>query len=43
MNFPVWKKSPSRWLQATKGIENPFMGKAMISCCDLVNTAETAK
>ena len=43
MNFPAWKKSPSRWLQTTKGIENPFMGKAMISCCDLVNTAETAK
>jgi hypothetical protein len=43
MNFPAWKKSSSRWLQTTKGIENPFMGKAMISYCDLVNTAETAK
>jgi Cu(I)/Ag(I) efflux system membrane fusion protein len=43
MNCPMWNKSPSRWLQATKGIENPFMGEAMISCGEVVNTAEAAK
>jgi hypothetical protein len=32
MNCPMWEKSPSRWLQATKDAENAFMGEAMISC-----------
>jgi Cu(I)/Ag(I) efflux system membrane fusion protein len=43
MNCPMWKKSPSHWLQATKGIENPFMGEAMISCGEVVDTVEAAK
>ena len=43
MNFPAWKKSPSRWLQTTKDVENPFMGEAMISCSEVVDTMEAAK
>jgi hypothetical protein len=43
MNCPMWEKSPARWLQATKEVENPFMGEAMISCGDVVNTLGAAK
>ena len=42
MNFPMWEKSPSGWLQATKDVENPFMGEAMISC-EVVDIMEAAK
>ena len=43
MNFPMWEKSPSRWVQATKDVENPFMGEAMISCGEVVDTVEAEK
>jgi RND family efflux transporter MFP subunit len=43
MNCPMWEKSASRWLQATKDVENPFMGGAMISCGEVVDTMEAAK
>jgi membrane fusion protein, copper/silver efflux system len=43
MNCPMWEKSPSRWLQATKDVENPFMGEAMISCGEVVDTVEAEK
>ena len=43
MNFPMREKSPSGWLQATKDVENPFMGEAMISCGEVVDTMGTAK
>ena len=43
MNFPMWEKSPSGWLQATKDVENPFMGEAMISCGEVVDIMEAAK
>jgi hypothetical protein len=43
MNCPMWKKSPSGWLQATKDVENPFMGEAMISCGEVVDTMEAEK
>ena len=34
---PMWQKSPARWLQAKREIENPFMGQAMPSCGELVS------
>ena len=37
MNCPIWEKSPSRWLQATKEVENPIMGEAMVSCGEVVD------
>lgn len=43
MNCPMWSESPSRWLQTTKEIENPFMGQAMPKCGELVKTVEAAK
>ena len=43
MNCSMWKKTPSRWLQATKHVENPFMGEAMISCGEVVDTLEATK
>jgi hypothetical protein len=43
MNGSMWEKSPSRWLPATKDVENPFMGEAMISCGEMVDTVEAAK
>ena len=43
MDCPMWEKSPSRWLQATKDVENPFMGEAMISCGEVVDTMGAAK
>jgi hypothetical protein len=30
-------------LQATKDVEKPFMGEAMISCGEVVDTAEAVK
>ena len=42
MNCSMWEKSPSSWLQATKDVENPFTGQAMISCGDVVDTVEAA-
>jgi hypothetical protein len=43
MHCPMWDKSPSDWMQATKDIENPFIGQAMSTCGQLVNTLEAAK
>jgi len=43
MNCPMWERSPSRWLQASQDIENPFMGEAMPKCGELVGTVEAAK
>jgi hypothetical protein len=43
MNCPMWEKSPSWWLKATKEVENPFMGEAMVSCNEVVDTVEAAK
>jgi membrane fusion protein, copper/silver efflux system len=43
INCPTWEKSPSRWVQATKNVENPFMGEAMASCGEVVNTIGEAK
>ena len=43
MNCAMWGKPPSRWLQATKEVENPFMGEAMVSCGEVVDTVEAAK
>ena len=34
---PMWQKSPARWLQAKREIENPFMGQAMLTCGELVS------
>jgi hypothetical protein len=42
MNCSMWEKS-SRWLQATKDAENPFMGQAMSSCGEVVDTVEAVK
>jgi Cu(I)/Ag(I) efflux system membrane fusion protein len=43
MHCPMWDKSPSDWMQATKDVENPFIGVAMPMCGQLVNTSEAAK
>jgi hypothetical protein len=43
MNCPMWEKSPPCWLRATKDVENPFMGEAMISCGEAADTLEAAK
>jgi Cu(I)/Ag(I) efflux system membrane fusion protein len=43
MNCPMWDKSQSDWMQATKDIENPFLGQAMPTCGQLVNTVEATK
>jgi membrane fusion protein, copper/silver efflux system len=43
IHCPMWEKSPSRWLQTTNEVENPFMGEAMASCGEVVNTMEAPK
>jgi len=40
---PMWTKSPSRWMQATEDIENPFMGTAMPSCGEVTGTVKSAQ
>ncbi len=40
---PMWEKSPSRWVQATKDIENPFMGAAMPGCGEIAGGLKAAK
>jgi Cu(I)/Ag(I) efflux system membrane fusion protein len=43
MNCPMWEKSPGQWIQLTDGIENPFMGPAMLRCGDVVKKLEAAQ
>ncbi|HEY2573717.1 MAG TPA: efflux RND transporter periplasmic adaptor subunit [Verrucomicrobiaceae bacterium] len=40
MNCSMWEKSPHEWVQFTLDIENPFMGKKMSGCGDLVRTLQ---
>ena len=43
MNCPMWEKSAADWLQTTEAIENPFMGKKMTGCGDVVKTIAVGK
>jgi len=43
MNCAMWEKSPGQWIQLTDGIENPFMGTAMLRCGDVVKKLEAPK
>ena len=36
-NCPMWEKSPGRWIQRKREVENPFMGQAMLTCGELVS------
>lgn len=43
MNCSMWRESPGDWLQPTKEIQNPFMGRKMPGCGDVVRTLPMAK
>ena len=38
LNCSMWHESPAHWLQTSAKIENPFMGRRMSSCGEVVKT-----
>jgi Cu(I)/Ag(I) efflux system membrane fusion protein len=43
MNCPMWEKSPADWMQVSDAVVNPFMGKKMSGCGDVVKTIAAQK
>ena len=43
LNCPMWDKSAADWIQTTAAVENPFMGRKMAGCGDVVKTIAGGK